>query len=140
MNTPQSILKNSGLKSTAGRVRILEILIESPHPLSVESLYAKIKKIIDVSTIYRTLNEFSDKGIVDTIHLEKNKLLFEIRDGRHHHHIQCTKCDTIEDVNLCELDTVSKKILSRSNSFQTIIKHTLEFFGVCNKCSKKSLS
>ncbi len=140
MNTPLSILKKNGLKSTAGRIQILETLIESPHPLSVESLFVKIKKIIDVSTIYRTLNEFSEKGIVDTIHLEKNKLLFEIRDGRHHHHIRCTKCDTIEDVELCEIDTVSKKILSHSRSFQTIIRHSLEFFGLCNKCSKKSLS
>ena len=141
MNTPVSILKKNGLKSTAGRIQILETLIGSPHPMSVESIFVKIKKIIDVSTIYRTLNEFSEKEIVDTIHLEKNKLLFEIRDERHHHHhILCTKCNAVEDVELCEIESVSKKILSRSRAFQSIIRHSLEFFGVCNKCSKKSLS
>ncbi len=140
MDTPHSILKQFRLKSTPGRIRVLQALISTTHPLSAESLFVSTEKVVDLSTIYRTLNEFADKGIVDTLHIEKNKVLFEIHHGRtHHHHIICTKCNKIEDIESCGLDELSKKILTKSQTFKTITKHSLEFFGVCNNCSKKSL-
>lgn len=141
MESPQLLLKQYGLKSTPGRVHLLETLLNSPHPLSVEKIFYETKKIVDLSTVYRTLNEFVTKGIVNAVSIEKDKLLYEMHHGRpHHHHIVCTTCSNVEDVTLCELDQLSRKILSKSQNFTNITKHSLEFFGVCNKCSKKSLS
>jgi Fur family ferric uptake transcriptional regulator len=141
MNTPLVILKSHKLKATHGRIKTLETLLKSPHPLSAETLHLSLRQTADLSTIYRTLKEFSSKGIVDTLYLEKNKVLYEIKSGRaHHHHIVCTKCNKVEDVKNCEIESVSSKILSKSEFFNSISKHTLEFFGTCNKCSKKSLS
>lgn len=141
MDTPQSILKQYKLKNTSGRIQLLEALIKSPHPISAETLFEKTKKSVNLSTVYRTLNEFISQGIIDALHIEKGKILYEMRQGRpHHHHIMCTHCHTIEDVHVCEMKEINKKVLSNSNKFTNITNHSLEFFGTCNACSKKSLS
>lgn len=141
MDTATSILKRHGMKSTQGRIQVLDALIRSPDPLSVETLFLHTDKAVDLSTIYRTLKDFAEKEIVDTVSLEKNKQLYEIKHGRsHHHHIICTQCNKVEDVDMCDIGTLSSKILSHSKKFKHITKHALEFFGVCNTCAKKSLS
>ena len=141
MDTPISILKKNTLKNTPGRIQVLDALIRSPDPLSAEDLFLDTHKVVDLSTIYRILKDFEKKEIIDTISLDKNKLLYEIKHGRpHHHHIICTKCQKVEDVEICDMHSLSKKILLRSQKFKSITTHALELFGTCNICSKKSLS
>ena len=58
-------LLDYGLKSTKTRERILQILDSSKDPLTAEDVYKKIiDENINLSTVYRTLSTFADKGIV----------------------------------------------------------------------------
>jgi Fe2+ or Zn2+ uptake regulation protein len=132
-----NILKNAGYKVTPARVAILEIFSKSKNPLDAETIYKQLKKKhnnINEVTVYRTLTSFTESGILKRVDLRKNSTYFEFA-SEHHHHIVCTKCDTVEDIENKELEKVLGKIVNKLSKFKRIKEHSLEFFGLCVKCA-----
>lgn len=134
MDKKQEILKEIGMKVTRNRLAVLDLLMTSQKPLSVEEIFKKLKNV-DQVTIYRILNQFSEKNIIKKIDLRYGKSFFEFQD-HHHHHIVCESCGCLEEVDVCLPENFLKKIQKSSNQFKKVSDHSLEFFGVCNKCSK----
>jgi Fe2+ or Zn2+ uptake regulation protein len=131
------VLRNNGYKVTQGRISILEVFSKYHIPLNAESVSGYLKnKRVDVATIYRTLKSFEEKGILRRVDLRNDSVCFEMNDSHHHHHLVCKKCGDIEDVDVCEIDRLSKIALKNSLKFKLIIDHSLEFFGVCKTCNK----
>ncbi len=130
------LLKEGGYKITHGRISILEIFSKYHAPLNVEFISKHIKKPkLDAATIYRTLKSFEEKGILKRVDLRGDTTYFELND-HHHHHLICKKCGDIEDVEICEINKLSEKVLKYSLKFKTISEHSLEFFGFCVKCQR----
>lgn len=116
---------------------ILEIFSKSQSPLDAESVYKKLKKMqknINEVTVYRTLSSFTSEGILKRIDLRKNSTYFELID-KHHHHIVCTNCDTVEDFENGEVEKILGKIVTKLSKFKRIREHSLELFGLCVKCT-----
>ncbi len=144
------VLKNAGYKVTPARLGILEIFSKTKSPLDAENVYKQLKKgrvsmdgtrhdfakskNINEVTVYRTLTSFTESGILKRIDLRKNSVHFELAK-EHHHHIVCTKCDTVEDIENKELEKVLGKIVNKLSKFKRIKEHSLEFFGLCVKCA-----
>ncbi len=128
------ILKEKSLKVTKNRIRILDFLISESKPMSIEDIFKKLKNM-DQVTIYRTINQFVQKGLVYQTDFRSGKAYFEFQN-HHHHHIVCTNCGDLEEIELCVPDSYLKKVKSQSKSFKNIQEHALEFFGVCFKCDK----
>ncbi len=132
-----NLLKAKGLKVTSGRLDILRVLDGHKEPLSVATLHELVKKKIDQVTVYRTLESLISIGLVSSVDLRHGHAHYELTDGRHHHHhVICQSCGDIEDVEECDMKSISKKVLKDSKKFSHINEHSLEFFGVCNKCSR----
>jgi Fe2+ or Zn2+ uptake regulation protein len=132
------LLQDNGLKITQGRISILEVFSKYHKPLNAEgvSKYLKGNKV-DEATIYRTLKSFEEKGILRRVDLRNDSVYFEMNEGHHHHHhLVCKQCGDIEDVDVCEIDRLSKMALMNSSKFKLILDHSLEFFGVCKACNK----
>ena len=69
-------LKSKELKVTKGRIAILKVLYEADRSLSVENILEECKKFgvdINLSTVYRGVEAFEEKGIIDK---------FSLKDGR----------------------------------------------------------
>jgi len=131
------VLRNNGYKVTQGRISILEVFSKYHIPLNAEGVSGYLKdKRVDVATIYRTLKSFEEKGILRRVDLRNDSVCFEMNDSHHHHHLVCKKCGDIEDVDVCEIDRLSKMALKHSSKFKLILDHSLEFFGVCKACNK----
>ena len=64
------------------------------------------------------------------------ELLAEGDDG-HHHHLICTQCAMIVEVEECFPPEFEEKIAAK-NGFRTV-SHKLEFFGVCGACQPPTL-
>ncbi len=131
----QEILKEHGLKDTPVRSTLLSIFWQSRTPLDVEGLskilsFMKVKT--DVTTIYRTLQIFLEKGILKQIELQEGKFRYERASLPHHHHLVCKKCGDISGVGGCTVEEISKDI-AQKNEFK-ITDHKMEFFGFCAKC------
>lgn len=86
----------------------------------------------DLVTVYRTLDLFTQLGLVQKTQFGDQTVRYELVGATgHHHHLVCEQCGSIEDVPLDEqmlLGQVGKK-----SKFQ-VTRHVLEFFGRCVKC------
>src|SRR5258708_19726444 len=90
MSSVQS-LKDSGLKATLPRRKILELFETSKvRHLSAEDVYkALIAEGIDIglATVYRVLTQFEQAGLLSRQHFETGKSVFELNQGPHPHHL-----------------------------------------------------
>lgn len=133
-----TILRKAGLKTTVPRLAILKVLEKDRLPVNAEHVHRKVGRLdVNEATVYRTLASFEKKGIVRRVDLRKDSAHYELASARHHHHIVCTDCGTIEDFESCQIGKVSDRVLSQSSHFSVISEHALELFGLCNRCVKK---
>ena len=84
-------LRNVGLKVTLPRLKILEILEQSPlRHMSAEDVYKLLlteDADIGLATIYRVLTQFEQAGLVKRHHFEGGHAVFELERGDHHDHM-----------------------------------------------------
>ena len=125
------ILHKAGIKATCARMEICDALTKEKYPVSIKVLGKKVNTP-DQSTLYRSLKTLVYKGLVREILIHKAEARYEIAFGRsHHHHIVCTDCGTIDDINICPPSLPA----GTSKRFSRITGHSLEFFGVCKTCA-----
>jgi Fur family ferric uptake transcriptional regulator len=135
----KEFFNNHGIKSTKQRNMIFDVLKEESLPLTAERVFFKVKEIdptISLSTIYRILDIFVDKGMVLKLSIsEDNKAMFELNRMEHKHHLVCMRCKKIMAVDNCPFE-VYEKSLEQETSFQ-ITSHRLEIYGYCPVCKTK---
>ncbi len=130
----KKIFGELGLKNTPTRGVVFEVFSANKKPITVQEIYERLKKQkIDLVTIYRTIASFEKAELVKRIDLRQDAVFYEL-NLNHHHHIVCTSCGIMEDFEICEMENLSKKIVSQSKKFKTIAEHNFELFGVCNSC------
>jgi Fur family ferric uptake transcriptional regulator len=130
--------KDKGLKKTKQRNEIVEMIAHAKQPLTAEEIYLKLTKlkiVINLSTVYRTLETLVSKGVLTKVTLDNEaKNRYELVEGdEHHHHLICLTCNKIVSIELCPLDLFEKQV---AKSYDFIVKkHKLELYGYCDKCS-----
>lgn len=135
----KEFFSNHGIKNTRQRNMIFDILKEESLPLTADRVFFKAKEIdttISLSTVYRILDIFVDKGMVlKTSISEDNKAVFELNRMEHKHYLVCIRCKKIMAVDNCPFE-VYEKSLEQETSFQ-ITSHRLEIYGYCPVCKTK---
>lgn len=132
----ETILKQHMLKVTVARKAILDAFTHEHKPMNADDIAKKIKDSkTDLATIYRTLELFEKKSILKRIDLRKESVFYELA-YHHHHHLVCTSCGAIEDFEACSIGKMLSSIVLHSRKFNIITDHSLELFGLCNKCVK----
>jgi Fur family ferric uptake transcriptional regulator len=129
-------LRRHSLKLTGPRQAILRILREHTHPLSIKQIHAELPHgDCDLATVYRSMHLLEEMGIVKRFDLGDSVARFELLregDDGHHHHLVCTQCAEIVEIDECFGRELEEKIASQSG-FKAVT-HKLEFFGVCPDC------
>lgn len=133
-------LKKVGLKVTLPRLKILEILEKSKeHHLSAEDIYRVLLESNDdigLATVYRVLTQFEEAGLVVRHHFEGGQSVFEMDHGAHHDHLVCVKCGHVEEFVDDVIEKRQEEIAKQAG--YTITDHSLNIYGICGKCQKKS--
>jgi len=129
-------LRQNGLKKTYQKELILETFLNTEGHLSVEDVYALVKrrdKRIGIVTVFRTLKSLTACGIAKEITLGDGLTRFEHSYHHpHHHHIVCTECHkTIEFVSP-ELERIQEEIVGKYGFLP--IHHRLQVYGTCEDC------
>lgn len=132
-------LRQNGLKKTYQKDLILETFLNTEGHLSVEDIYALIKKRdrkVGVVTVFRTLKSLVACGIAREITLGDGLTRFE-HHYRHpfHHHIICTECHRIMEFVCPELERIQGEILRKYN-FQPV-DHQFQSYGLCEDCRER---
>ena len=134
MSTVQS-LKDSGLKATLPRRKILELFESSKvRHLSAEDVYkALLSEGLDVglATVYRVLTQFEPAGLLARQHVETGKAVFELNRGGHHDHLLCLQCGRVEEFYDPEIEKRQTEI-ARSRGF-ALNGHSLALYADCTK-------
>ncbi|MBM3206121.1 MAG: transcriptional repressor [Candidatus Staskawiczbacteria bacterium] len=137
-NQLYSLLRKAGMKATPGHLTILSFIQKSKKPISSQDIINGIDRHLDPATVYRCVTKLKENGIIRQIDLRQNNAHYEFFDMAHHHHIICTGCGRIEDIEDCNLETVHQQILGQTKGFTQIKHHSLEFYGLCKKCNSKN--
>jgi len=131
-------VKKSGLRLTQQRRLILSVLKNAGRPLTAVDIFCRLKQRgnhIEKSTVYRNLNEFCNRSLVEKTQLESNKTSFELKkSGQHFHHIMCLQCGDVLSLP-CPLKDFNNK-LTESTEYE-IVSHQLNLYGFCPVCQEK---
>lgn len=124
-------IKRVGLKVTQPRVKILELLDNSPdRHLSAEDIYKTMLANgdeIGLATVYRVLTQFEAAGLVNRHHFESGQAVFELATEDHHDHMVCTKSGKV--IEFCdEFIEERQQEIARKHNFR-ITDHSLILYG-----------
>ena len=129
-------LRRQERKVTGPRRAILEILHRHPRPLTNKEIFAALTCTnCDLATIYRSMHLLEKMGLVKRFDFGDGTARFELLaegDDGHHHHLVCTTCAQVVEIEECFPHELERQIAAR-NGFKKVT-HRLEFFGVCTRC------
>lgn len=135
----KDVLKEKGLKLTPQRRSVLDVIYENKgNHLSTEEIYEMVKKKcpeIGLATVYRSMQLFDQANIVYKHNFNDGRSRYEIilDEDHQHHHLICTKCGIVIEVEEDLLEYIEHEIENKYNF--TIMNHNVKFYGHCNKCS-----
>lgn len=82
-------LRAAGLRPTRQRVALARVLFEDGHRhVTAESLHAEVKASrmpVSLATVYNTLNQFRDAGLLREVVVAPGRSYFDTNTGHHHH-------------------------------------------------------
>lgn len=129
-------LREGSRKVTGPRQAILDLLRRQAHPLSSKEILASLPEAdCDLATVYRSMHLLEDLRMVKRFDLGDGVARFELLiegDDGHHHHLICTRCTQVVEVEDCFPPELEHRIAS-ANGFKGVT-HKLEFFGLCPDC------
>lgn len=128
---PRILFEQEGLKTTPARTALIGLLSQSKSPIDANTLHEVMKKMgfrTDLATLYRNLNLFVSKKILNRFEFQEGKFRYELSSLPHHHHAICKSCGSIQDIEECNISLRSR--------FK-VKEHNVEFFGLCVNCQSK---
>ena len=132
-------LKNTGLKATLPRLKILEIFQTAAlRHMTAEDVFRVLlleHSDIGLATVYRVLTQFEQAGILLRSHFESGKSVYELNEGSHHDHFVCTSCGKVEEFYDAEIEQ-RQQIVAKGMGW-TVQDHAMSLYGLCADCSNK---
>jgi len=128
-------LKQSGLKATLPRIKVLEVFQKTAQRhMSAEDVYRVLlaeDADVGLATVYRVLMQFEQAGILSRTHFETGKAVFELNEGKHHDHLVCLDCGRVEEFFDAEIEKRQRSI-AQARGFE-LHDHALALYATCTK-------
>ena len=128
-------LKNTGLKATLPRLKILELFQRGKNRhMTAEDIYRLLleeRSDVGLATVYRVLTQFEQAGILIRSHFESGKAVYELDEGQHHDHLVCLDCGKVEEFYDAEIEK-RQHAVAKAKGF-TITDHALSLYATCNR-------
>ncbi len=134
-------LKNTGLKATLPRLKILDIFQKSAQRhMTAEDVFRVLlleRSDVGLATVYRVLTQFEQAGILSRNHFESGKAVYEINEGQHHDHLVCLDCGKVEEFFDAEIEK-RQHLVAEAKGF-SIADHALSLYAHCvkDKCANR---
>lgn len=132
-------LTEHGIRFTTGRRSVVAALVASDGPMSAAELDNLLSPEVPLSSIYRTLAVLTDADVLTPHLATKGLARYELSEWLtgHHHHLVCTECGSVEDVDVPteHEQTVQDLVHAITDSAAfTPTNHALEIEGTCAQC------
>ncbi len=90
---------------------------------------------IGLATVYRTMVLLDKLNLVHKLDFDDGFSRYELvkpNEDHRHHHLICSSCGGVSEVEEDLLDNLEEEIL-RKNGF-LVKDHRVQFYGLCKKC------
>lgn len=132
--TPTHQLQDRGLRVTGGRVALLQAVEDWPHS-DAETLVRALRQTLphtSVQSVHNMLNDLTKAGLLRRIEPAGSPSRYERRTGDNHHHLVCTDCSAVTDVD-CVVGEAP--CLTPSQKVGYAVTHAeVIFWGICAAC------
>ncbi|GAA5039147.1 Fur family transcriptional regulator [Microbacterium fluvii] len=131
------LLRDAGLRVTESRRAVYDALRALPHA-SAERLFDQVRGAVpstSMQSVYNALGDFVAADLVRRIEPAGAPGLYELRIGDNHHHLVCTSCGAVHDVD-CTVGAAPCLTPSDTHGF-TIATAEVTFWGLCPACAAR---
>ncbi|HLZ62651.1 MAG TPA: transcriptional repressor [Ktedonosporobacter sp.] len=125
-------------RHTRPRRLIEERLIElagSGDDFTIDDLWQTLRQEetrLGRATVYRSVEMLVNAGLLDRIQFADGTHHYRVCGDYHHHHLTCTQCHRVVEVDIC-LPTDQLTAIESQQDF-SIEGHALSLFGRCSSC------
>lgn len=127
-------LRAAGLRVTDGRVAILEAIENLPHS-DAEALLGALRDTFpgtSVQSVHNMLHDLTKAGLLRRIEPAGSPSRYEIRTGDNHHHLVCSDCGAVADVD-CAIGEAPCLTPSHMAGY-AVSSAEVTFWGLCESC------
>ncbi|MBI3469532.1 MAG: transcriptional repressor [Planctomycetes bacterium] len=141
--TPQArfeeFLQSRGKRITQQRRIIVDQVFSRHDHFDADGLLADLKrdgraKNVSRPTVYRTLSELVDAGLLRTMMLNGRSVYEHDYGYPEHDHLHCQKCDKLIEFRSDELRRL-RDAVAREYAFR-VLGHRLIITGICAECAR----
>jgi Fur family ferric uptake transcriptional regulator len=84
------------------------------------------------ATVFRTIRLLTELGVVCRVLLEDGSKHYMVTGRGHHHHLLCTGCGRVEELDQCAIADAIRE-LSQAAGYE-LEGHWMELYGRCAEC------
>ena len=129
----------AGHMYTRGRQELVDLLTQIGAPATMPMLLERSPKLVQ-SSLYRNLAVMEEAGLVTRLDVGDTKSYYELSElvtDDHHHHLVCTDCNAVVDVNLP--DRAERSIernlgAAADEAGFELVDHRIDLIGTCADC------
>lgn len=135
-----ALLRSVGLRVTDSRRAVIAALSAHPHAPADELYRSVVVSVPQTSlqSVYNALGDFVEAGLARRFEPAGHPGLFELRVGDNHHHLVCTECGAVVDVDCAH---GSAPCLAPETTHGFVIREAeVTFWGKCAACAEASTS
>jgi Fur family ferric uptake transcriptional regulator len=123
-----------GHRVTRARLAVLAAVTEAGSHFTADDICHRLPRV-GRATVFRTLKLLVDLRVLCRVLLEDGSLHYRLNPpavGGHHHHLVCSDCGRVQDVDACDITLLVGELASKSG--YKIEGHWLELYGRCQSC------
>jgi Fur family ferric uptake transcriptional regulator len=129
------LLRRADMKVTPQRLMVVTALRHAGGHVTAAAVYDQVKlsyPYVDISTVYRTLGALKQMRLVTETDMGGGDLSYEWVGGRRHHHLICSVCGAVNEIDHSYLERLGAELL-RDLGFAADLDH-FAIFGRCRAC------
>ena len=133
-------LRRADLKLTPQRLMVVTALRHAAGHMSAADIFEQVRAAypyVDISTVYRTLAALKQARMVTETDMGRGDLTYEWVREHPHHHMICSTCNRVTDLNHGYLERLGEDLLTHFG-FAADLDH-FAIFGRCRECRESGV-
>jgi Fur family ferric uptake transcriptional regulator len=131
-------LRDAGLRVTATRVAVIEVLDRRPGHVTVDEVRQEVigrLGSVSVQAVYDVLAALTTAGLVRCLETPGHPARYENRVGDNHHHFVCRTCGDTIDIDCATGEAPCLTPAALPNGF-AVAEAEVTYWGTCAACRR----
>lgn len=132
---PEALLRDTPLRKTQPRLRLLEVLLEFNAPMTEREILDRLGDDYDRVTFYRTVGKLEEANVLHRIVIDNLTIKYALNQTHHHcevenmAHFYCIKCHKVMCMDFPKIDCTLPAGCTKVGC-EILVK------GICTDCNR----